>query len=499
MLKRKNGNELHFANRFNIPVSIFGNQQVDIEKEAVAELNAVIETQHTIEQLSSGDLSAIKPAINQVAVTPDFHKGAGIPIGTVIKTNGCILPQAIGNDVNCGMRLYATNFDVNQIEATKLKLEQRFRHMFFGGGRQIPTFKNQREAILKEGLLGVWETFNNSTKDGIWKYYNKDIQEKELMHVEKNGSWKTSTIHGMKKFLGTADVRRDSQLGSIGGGNHFVEIQKVRKIFDGAAANLLGVKIDSVMVMIHTGSLMIGHASGAHFLRLLRDVYPKHLKYPTNGIFPLIANEQNTEATQVFWEAMSTAANFAFVNRLLLGLMTMATLSEVIEEADFNLIYDAPHNLVWKEEDNNFIHRKGACPARSAEQLIGTPFEYIGEPVMIPGSMGASSFLMKGLGQDKSLCSASHGAGRRLSRGKAQKGSEDELKAFLKKFKVVTPIDPNRIDIKRRKDIIGKWEDEIKHEAPWAYKKIGPVIQTQVDAKMVDRIAELEPLMTIKA
>jgi len=130
--------------------------------------------------------------------------------------------------------------------------------------------------------------------------------------------------------------------------------------------------------------------------------------------------------------------------------------------------------------------------------MAATAFGFSGEPVIIPGSMGSSSFLLAGLGCPESMASASHGAGRSLSRGDALRASDDELHEFLKHFRIVTPVDPRRADLRGRRDIIQKWEEELKKEAPWAYKDISSVIETQTAAGVGRVIAELCPLLTVK-
>lgn len=166
------------------------------------------------------------------------------------------------------------------------------------------------------------------------------------------------------------------------------------------------------------------------------------------------------------------------------------------------LLYDSPHNFIWKVEmegRNYFIHRKGACSARGMEGMEGTPFAYYGEPVMIPGSMGSSSYLLRGMGNPQSLWSASHGAGRRLSRGEAIHGNDREFKEFMKKFHIVTPIDPDRSDLKGRNDILKKWEETIRSEAPYAYKDIHQVVKVHEEHGMAGLVARMEPVFTVKA
>ncbi len=186
---------------------------------------------------------------------------------------------------------------------------------------------------------------------------------------------------------------------------------------------------------------------------------------------------------------------------MFLAIMALDGLRRVCGDSDFPLLYDAPHNFLWKEtmdDEEIVIHRKGACPARGLEAMAGTPFEFYGEPVLVPGSMGASSFILAGQGCPESLFSASHGAGRSLSRGDALKGHEEEFRRFLERFRVVTPVDLRRQDIKLRRDIVDKKLDEIRQEAPYAYKGIGPVIDTLRGAGLARPVAELTPLLTIK-
>jgi tRNA-splicing ligase RtcB len=198
---------------------------------------------------------------------------------------------------------------------------------------------------------------------------------------------------------------------------------------------------------------------------------------------------------------MHNAGNFAFANRLFLGLMALASLREVYGDVGFPLLYDAPHNFLWRQEEDGqelFIHRKGACPARDALSLRDTPFQYHGEPVLVPGSMGASSFILVGQGNREALWSASHGAGRSLSRGEAMQADDREFHRFLENFRVVTPVDFRRPDIQMRRDILEKKLADIKQEAPFAYKGIGPIVQTLTEANIARPVAELSPLMTIK-
>jgi len=174
-------------------------------------------------------------------------------------------------------------------------------------------------------------------------------------------------------------------------------------------------------------------------------------------------------------------------------------LSQVFGAANLKLIYDTPHNLVWpKDNDGKYFHRKGTSPAEGWEWSLKNTLEHSGEPVFIPGSMGSASFIMEGQGNEEALCSASHGAGRSLSRGKALKHNESDFEDFLKNFRIITPIDPKRQDIRGRKDILRQWHDALKKEAPFAYKNVHPVVNTLKEANIALPVAEVKPILTLK-
>lgn len=507
-LVRLNNHMLRLENRYDVPVRILANEQVKIEKSALQELEQLLELQQTVETIRRADPAFFgdRPArIEEIAITPDFHKGSGVPIGTVMKSRGFVCPQLPGKDVNCGMRLYTTDLTEDKVRRNLNALEKRIRHIFFEGGRQIPMTRVQRLAMLQRGLGGVLETHDTGNHEGLWRYYDSAQQEHDLACVNGRGALPTDRIFGLDDYAGPDQPSFDAQIGSIGGGNHFVEVQVITRLGDRQSAHDWGLKPGRVAVMVHSGSVSIGHLTGTHFAEIVRRIYPKSLKEPKNKLFPLPSSELHRRHWDDFWASFANAVNFAFANRLFLGLMMRACLSETVDEHEMRLLYDTGHNMIWPDHDSRdssandvFLHRKGACPARSPEQMTGTDFAYLGEPVIVPGSMGASSFLLAGLGCGESLASASHGAGRCLSRGDALQASDEALREFLNHFKVVTPIDPQRADLKGRRDILRKWEEELKKEAPWAYKDISSVIETQTGAGVARIVAELRPVLTVK-
>jgi tRNA-splicing ligase RtcB len=503
-LTRLDASRVRIDNPDGIDAVLFANTQVPVEAAAVSELLEMLRLQQTVEQFADAAPECFDqtPRIKQVAVTPDFHKARGIPVGTVLATQGFVVPQAIGNDINCGMRLHLTSLQADEVAGKLDELETACRHIYFEGGRNIPMSRSQREALFTNGLTGLLDATPKTLTEGLWALFHELDIGRDLDRVERRGSLKADRIFGLDDFLGPPDrLTRDSQIGSIGGGNHFVEIQRVETVLDGTTAYAWGLRPGMVTVMVHTGSVSIGHLCGGHYRDVVRRIYPGSLKHPDNGIFLLPEGERYRDQAALFWDALHNAANFAFANRMFLALMALASLRRVSGDVSFSLLYDAPHNFLWKESvggEEVVIHRKGACPARGFDGMAGTAFAYYGEPVLVPGSMGAKSYILAGQGNPGSLQSASHGAGRSLSRGDALKGHDEEFRDFLEKFRVVTPVDLRRQDIKLRRDIVAKKLEEIKQEAPYAYKGIGPVIQTLADAGIARPVVELTPLMSIK-
>lgn len=474
-----------------VPNRIFANEQVPVEDAAVEELTSLLELQNTATRMFevAPEMFSEHPTVERVSLSPDFHKGAGIPIGTTMQTRGMVIPQAVGNDINCGVRLHTTSLLHRDVSSKLDKLEHRLRHLYFEGGRQIPLTQEQRFHILTKGL----KNFPLQLDEGVWKYCSKEQLEKDNLRIRGLGGFDTQgQTFGLEEYLANTGISRDSQIGSIGGSNHFVEVQYVSKILNGTTAHAWGIQPGMVVVMVHTGSVNVGHLCGEAYKTLVRTSYPNKLTYPENSIFPLPDRHPSFER---FWVALHNAANFAFANRMLLAMLMNQAFQEEFGSHDFNLLYDTPHNLTWRQEDGSIIHRKGASPAGG----IGDgPDAYFGEPVLIPGSMGSVSYLMEGLGNPESLATASHGAGRSLSRGDAIHYAEKEFQDFLQKFRIITPIDPKRPDFRNRRDILQKYHDELKKEAPFAYKPIYPVVDTLKDAKIAAPVAELTPIFTLK-
>ena len=495
---------IRFKDRNNI-ISCYLPEDCLPEKNAVAELYQMTELEETLNKLREIPCysQSANLQIEKIILTPDFHKGSGIPIGTVMMTKNFVVPQAMGNDINCGMRFYTTDLSEEQIQEKLPQLTKIIRHIFFEGGRQIPMTGRQRQALFLHGLEGLLETYHDGKKNGLWRYYQPEIQEKWLNRTVFRGSLKVDDTEGLEDFIGKYEqLTYDDQIGTIGGGNHFLEVQRVAEIYDGQTANAWQIKKGAVVIMLHAGSLTIGHHSGLLNRQICQTIYPARLSHPENKIYPIPKTDAAIDAWHRFWSASGNAANFGFANRLFLGFMIEDALTRTLGEYHMNLLYDAPHNYIWEKQidgETYYIHRKGACCAGGCEEMEGTDFAYYGEPVMIPGSMGSSSCLLRGLGNQDSLWSASHGAGRDKSRGEAIKGNDEAFRQFMEKFHIITPIDPTRADLKGRADILKKWEDSIRAEAPYAYKDIDKVIAVHKMHNMAALVARMEPIFTVKA
>ena len=486
-------------NQLNLNVKLFANENVSIDNDAFEELFDFLDVERAIQDIKREDKSFFADdavGLGRVVLTPDFHKGSGIPIGTVVEANGLVIPQAIGNDICCGMRLLATDLPTSKLEGHWDEIQKRLRAVFFQGQRDIPMSPAQREAVLRDGLPGLLATIKDNEGKGIYKFYDIQSQREDLERIHNHGGFKTNRLFGFDKFITSSGAidGRDPQIGSVGGTNHFVEIQKIDDIFCGESARRLGVSKGNIAIMVHSGSVGLGHAIGGHFAERAKELFPQGIKHPKSGFYPLPMIGSLANEGQFYLDSMNNAANFAFANRLFLGMMAVRAITESLG-IDFStkLVYDAPHNLVFNHGES-FIHRKGATPAEGPD----SESEWMGKPVLIPGSMASSSYLLTGLGNDLSLESACHGAGRIMSRGEASHMPDDLFNKQVEHLRIVNPIDINSPQMQMRKDILEKLRQRRKEEAPNAYKQITPIIESIVDAKIASLVAKLTPLCTVK-
>lgn len=484
----------------SVPATLFASHEVPIERDGVEQALEFLNLSETLYDLHAHDPAFFgeAPALEEVVLTPDFHRGSGIPVGTVAATRGFALPQAVGGDICCGMRLLVTELEREDLERHEQALQHRLRQIFFEGQRDIAMSPAQREAMLRHGLAGLNSSFGART---TWHAYDPMQQRQELERVHFHGSLDTRDVFAFEDFIRASggEQGRDAHIGSIGGGNHFVELQVVDELHDHHCAHHWGVKRGKVAIMVHSGSVGLGQKVGRHFLDRTRELYPRGLRHPAHGFYPMPTTGQHEALYLAYRDAMRNAANFAFANRLFLGLMVARTLHEVTgKDPAPALLYDTPHNLIW-EEQGRHVHRKGACPAYGPDPEKPGPFRYTGDPVIVPGSMGDASYLLAGEGNSSALCSACHGAGRALSRGAARKLDDEACATMIEGLRIVTPLDLDGQRLKQRPDIRARYLDRIKEEGPHSYKPISPVIDTIEGAGIARRVARLTPWLTLKS
>lgn len=405
-------------------------------------------------------------AVLRVRATPDFHPGdSGVAIGSVVHTRGLVVPAAVGTDINCGMRLHVADLGVERFLSLRDAFVERMKGHYFFGTRDVAMGSRAAEALLRDGIPG-WLLEMMERPLGCAAKADLAQLDRESTRIHLGGSLEGDPAWAPSGLV-KPGVVRDAGLATIGGGNHFVEVQRVEAVMDRSQAWEWGVREGQLAFMIHSGSRDVGKHVGMAWLDRARAAWPAGAPFPESGILPLADPALVAE----YLRAEATAANYAFLNRLLLAELLRLTLRELFGDVEAPLVYDVPHNLTLPYE-GGWLARKGACPAET------------GQPVIIPGSMGAPSYLMAGCGDAAALASASHGAGRARSRFSMARGGADRRDEALG----LTGVDCITLREERRVE-----------EAPAAYKPIGPVVACQVAAGIVREVARLAPLLTFKA
>jgi len=432
------------------------------------------------------DLPKASCRVASVVTTPDFHAGKPVPAGVVVDMIGGMMPHIIGNDIGCGMRMIA----LPGVNVTDLRsdLDAHLRHVYFQGGRDISLSGRDRHAVLREGIPGLLESLARGDRKGLLASLKLEESWRDVDRSVDDGYFATSGVD--VDFAAFADIddghRHDAILGTIGGGNHFVEFGVVDRVEDGQFCSAAGIRAGTVVIVVHSGSLDFGQRVGTSTRKKLRQSV-------VAGDNRVLSVEDMPKLADRYTNGLANAVNVAFVNRFLIGLSAIDALQRTLGHAvEHHLVYDAPHNTIWRQGDI-FRHRKGACPARGVEGLIGSPYQWLGEPVILPGSMGDGTWLLRGRGCEAGLESAAHGAGRRLSRQDAR--SQAVIPAELR---VVGPLDLNSPSLRGRPDILKEVGGRLKEEAPAAYRPIDSVVEPQVEAGLVSRVAKIKPVLTVK-
>ena len=427
------------------------------------------------------------PSVRQVLATPDIHVGFGVPIGCVMATEEVVVPAAVGYDINCGMRVLTTDRFAEDTDAATFAHSIR-RDIPLGEGKSNVAFgRDDFLAVMEGGLAALAEQRHHGHR--VWEFYDPESERRNLERVEDRGS-----MEGVAEAVPEAAIERGhDQLGTLGGGNHFIELQEVEQVLDARLAERLGVFAGQFALMIHSGSRGFGHEIGGHFMKIAKAHNERHggNQSPYLHFLPL-----DGRAAQDYIGAMRAAANFAYANRALMGALALGNFHRLYPDARAFLVYDVCHNMAKPERHQGrelWVHRKGATRAFDRARMAGTPFADVGQPVLIPGSMGTGSYLLVGQPTgEASLFSVNHGAGRVLSRtaasGHGRHGKRKEAAIsdaeFDRSMEGVYLVAENR--------------RQVKEEAPAAYKDIDAVIATVAEAELARPVARMIPRAVLK-
>ena len=425
---------------------------------------------------------ATLPGVQKHAIVmPDGHQGYGFPIGGVAAIdaeNGVISPGGIGYDINCGVRVLKTGLSYEDVRGRE---EQLANIMFskipcgLGKGGYIDTDEDDLEEILERGAE--------------WMLENGYAKESDLKRCEENGR-----LPGNPEKVPEKAIKRGlNQVGSLGSGNHFLEIQRVGEIFDQEKANAYDLEEDQVVVMIHSGSRGLGHQTCTEYLRKFEKNYPKIVEEIPDK--ELIYAPIQDDLGQDYKEAMYAAANYAWANRQAITQGIRECLDTIFEDGvETELLYDVCHNIAKEEthmvngEDKDVIvHRKGATRAMPpGRPEVPEVYSEVGQPVLIPGSMGTSSYVLSGgeKSLDLSFGSAAHGAGRLKSRTQSKQDYYGR--------DVQDDLEREGIYVKAASG------STIAEEAPGSYKDVDEVIKVTDELGIANKVARLRPIVNIK-
>ncbi len=417
---------------------------------------------------------------------PDIHAGYGFPIGGVAAfrlTDGIISPGGVGYDINCGVRLLRTDLKRNDVEGMINKIvDEIFRNVPSGVGSHRKDIKFTDRDLKKISINGAREIVSMGFGT-----------EEDLERTEEGGA-----IDGAEPECVSqrAMERGRDQLGTLGSGNHFIEVGFVEEIYDKDLGEKLGLSENTITVMIHTGSRGFGYQICDDYLRLLQNYSKEHgIALPDRQL--VWAYFDSTEG-QKYLSAMKCAINFAFANRQLITHWVRESFSNLFgkkpEQLGMKLIYDVAHNIakvethrIGNEEVKLIVHRKGATRAFPAgRKELPEVYREIGQPVLIPGDMGRYSYVLIGTEETMSetFGTVCHGAGRIMSRNEAIRTSKN--RDIIKEL--------------REKSIIvrGATNATIREEIPEAYKDVSRVVDIVVRAGLAKKVAKLHPMGVVK-
>ena len=439
-----------------------------------------IENDLTMMQVAN--VATLPGLVGRSLAMPDAHQGYGFAIGGVAAADihkGVVSAGGVGFDINCGVRLLRSDYRLNEV---KPKLDVLLNQMF----RDIP---------CGTGKKGIISGLSNDELDHVlelgaqWAVERGYGTAEDLRHIEEEGKIPNADAGKVSK---RAKERGRDQLGTLGSGNHFAEIQFVADIFDEEAASAFGLFKDQIVVLIHTGSRGFGHQVCTDYLEIMQEAMRKYNISIVDRQLACVPI-QSAEGRS-YLQAMAAAANFAFANRQMITHWIRQTFERILGSGDLSIVYDVCHNIA-KEETHQvggtsrkvLVHRKGATRAFPRHRPeIPADYSEVGQPVLIPGSMGTCSYVLVGTerAMDETFGSSCHGAGRAMSRHAAKKDtSADELLHDL---------------MQRGIHVRGASKSGLTEEKPDAYKDVSEVVNVVHNAGIARKVAKLVPIGVIK-
>ncbi len=435
--------------------------------------------------LQTANVACLPGIVGNSLAMPDIHWGYGFPIGGVAAVDadeGSISPGGIGFDINCGVRLIKTNLTVGDIGDRMKEL-------------MAELYSNVPSGLGSKGLtkLGNRELDDILTYGSGWAVENGYGWECDLDTTEENGCMKDADP---SEVSDRAKKRGLPQLGSLGSGNHFLELDTVERIFDGESAKIFGLERDTVTITVHCGSRGCGHQIATDYVQTMeRYVSNNKIRLPDRQLAcaPLKSKEGKS-----YYKAMCCGANYAWANRQMIMHWIRESFEKVLkrsaEDMDMHLVYDVAHNIAKKETHNVegkktevLVHRKGATRAFAAGRPeIPMKYRDIGQPVIIPGDMSIGTYVLLGRkgAMEETFGSTCHGAGRKMSRKSA---SAESTASGIKKAMASMGI------------LLMSGSDEgLTEEAPKAYKDIDDVIEVVDGAGISSKVAKLTPIGVVK-
>lgn len=463
----------HEQQGMNVPIYIYANAAI---------ANSIGRDRTLKQAMNSASLPSI---VKHMLLMPDAHEGYGFPVGGVAAfdaENGIVAPSIVGYDINCGIRLVKTNMSVEEVKP-KLQtlMDTLFKNIPSGVGSRINLgfTRYDLERVSSEGVRYIVEK-------GFG--FGEDVER-----IEENGCMQGADIDKVSQF---AVKRGMHELGTLGAGNHFLEVQRIDSILNERAAKGFGLERNKVVVMIHSGSRGYGHQVCSDYLRTFAEYQSKNnIKPPDPELGYAFVNSKEAES---YLQAMKSAVNFAFVNRQIMTNSVRKSFAEVFgKSADalgMELVYDVAHNIVKLEEHDVdgkrmklFVHRKGATRAFGpGRQEIPKAYREYGQPVIIPGSMGTASYVLAGREEAmrETFGSSCHGSGRVMSRHQAIRE--------IPVSKILDDLKGKGIELRVRNRKL------ISEEAEWAYKNVDDVVASIAGAKISDIVARMVPMGVAK-